>query len=84
MVLEVGSGGGLLLKLATEDWPLVQPTEVHVAVPPVHIAEPVLTPIGMHLYPLFICMTLHFRNNLLWKTTGRDTKVTIMYTYSKR
>ncbi|KAF2883485.1 hypothetical protein ILUMI_22658 [Ignelater luminosus] len=39
------AGGGLTLKLAADDWPLVQPTEVHVAVPPVHTAEPVLTPI---------------------------------------
>lgn len=27
---------------------LIDPLEVHVEVPPVHIAEPVLTPIGMH------------------------------------
>ncbi|KAF5297373.1 hypothetical protein FQR65_LT01303 [Abscondita terminalis] len=38
------SGGGLMLKLVADDWPLVQPAEVHVAVLPVHTAEPVLTP----------------------------------------
>lgn len=38
----------MLLKLTADDWPLVQPTEVHVAIPPVHTAEAVLTPIGMH------------------------------------
>lgn len=27
---------------------LIDPLEVHVEVPPVHIAEPVLTPIGKH------------------------------------
>ncbi|KAK4873317.1 hypothetical protein RN001_015346 [Aquatica leii] len=37
-------GGGLLMKLVADDWPLVQPAEVHVAVLPVHTAEPVLTP----------------------------------------
>lgn len=27
---------------------LIDPLEVHVEVPPVHVAEPVLTPIGMN------------------------------------
>uniref|UniRef100_A0A1Y1KTQ6 Rho guanine nucleotide exchange factor 12 n=3 Tax=Photinus pyralis TaxID=7054 RepID=A0A1Y1KTQ6_PHOPY len=37
-------GGGVMLKVAADDWPLVQPTEVHISVLPVHKAEPVLTP----------------------------------------
>lgn len=33
---------------------LIDPLEVHVEVPPVHVAEPVLTPIGI----LFVCLYL--------------------------
>ena len=38
------TGGGVMLKVTADVWPLVDPTEVHVAVLPVHKAEPVLTP----------------------------------------
>lgn len=48
------------MRLTADDWPLVQPTEVHVAVPPVHTAEPVLTPLG-NAHSLDYCtFPLHF------------------------
>lgn len=34
------------MRFAADDWPLIQPSEVQVELPPVHIAEPVLTPLG--------------------------------------
>lgn len=71
MVLEV-AGGGLTLKLAADDWPLVQPTEVHVAVPPVHTAEPVLTPIGMHCLLLELTPSYH-----LLKSKPHQVKQTV-------
>lgn len=46
MVLEI-IGGGQQSKVAADDWPLIQPSEVQVAVPPVLTAEPRLTPLGM-------------------------------------
>lgn len=45
VVLEV-IGGGQQSKVAADDWPLIQPSEVQVAVPPVLTAEPRLTPLG--------------------------------------
>lgn len=33
---------------------LIDPLEVHVEVPPVHIAEPVLTPIGIYMFLFLI------------------------------
>lgn len=45
VVLEV-IGGGQQSKVAVDDWPLIQPSEVQVAVPPVLTAEPRLTPLG--------------------------------------
>lgn len=46
-----GTGEPLRLVTCTQA-SLIDPLEVHVEVPPVHVAEPVLTPIGM----LFICL----------------------------
>lgn len=46
----VGSSGGskreALMRLATDDQPLIQPSEVLVNVLPVHTAQPIVTPIG--------------------------------------
>lgn len=47
--LEV-SGGGVQSKITADDWPLIQPSEVQVAVPPVLTAESRLTPIGTVLH----------------------------------
>lgn len=44
--LEVG--GGVTMKLSAEEWPLIQPSEMQVIVPPVHTAESVRTSLGMH------------------------------------
>ncbi|XP_017784842.1 PREDICTED: rho guanine nucleotide exchange factor 11 isoform X2 [Nicrophorus vespilloides] len=38
-------GEGVSVKLIPNEWPLIQPSEVQVANPPVHTAEPVLTPL---------------------------------------
>lgn len=38
------------MRLATEDQPLIQPSEVTVNVLPVHTAQPVVTPIGKYCY----------------------------------
>lgn len=40
------------LRLATEDQPLIQPSEVLVNVLPVHTAQPIVTPIGKYSYQL--------------------------------
>lgn len=37
-------------KVTVDEWPLIQPSEVQVAVPPVLTAESRLTPIGMILH----------------------------------
>lgn len=37
-------------KVTADDWPLIQPSEVQVAVPPVLTAESKLTPLGMTLH----------------------------------
>lgn len=42
----IGGGGQQLSKVAADDWPLIQPSEVQVALPPVLTAEPRLTPLG--------------------------------------
>ncbi|XP_076264695.1 rho guanine nucleotide exchange factor 2 isoform X4 [Rhynchophorus ferrugineus] len=40
-------GGGIQLtsKVTAEDWPLIQPSQVNIVVPPVHTAESMLTPL---------------------------------------
>lgn len=48
MVLEICGGGVMQSKIAADDWPLIQPSEVQVAVPPVLTAESRLTPLGMN------------------------------------
>lgn len=48
MVMVFLAGGGVSMKFAADDWPLIQPYEVQAEIPPVHSAAPVLTPIGMH------------------------------------
>lgn len=48
MVVVFLAGGGVSMKFAADDWPLIQPYEVQAEIPPVHSAAPVLTPIGMH------------------------------------
>ncbi|XP_072375594.1 rho guanine nucleotide exchange factor 12 isoform X3 [Diabrotica undecimpunctata] len=46
---EMVAGGGIQsTKVSAEEWPLIQPSQVSVAVPPVHVAESMLTPLGMH------------------------------------
>ncbi|KAL3284889.1 hypothetical protein HHI36_019025 [Cryptolaemus montrouzieri] len=42
---EGGGCVGVQNRVTAEDWPLIQPSQVHVAVPPVHTAESRLTPI---------------------------------------
>ncbi|XP_030755908.1 rho guanine nucleotide exchange factor 12 isoform X2 [Sitophilus oryzae] len=44
---DVTPGGGIQLttKVSAEDWPLIQPSQVNVVVPPVHTAESMLTPL---------------------------------------
>ncbi|ENN79924.1 hypothetical protein YQE_03743, partial [Dendroctonus ponderosae] len=45
---DVTSGGGgihVTTKVSAEEWPLIQPSQVSVAVPPVHTAESKLTPL---------------------------------------
>ncbi|XP_056631640.1 rho guanine nucleotide exchange factor 12 isoform X2 [Diorhabda sublineata] len=43
---EMVAGGGIqTTKVSAEEWPLIQPSQVNVAVPPVHIAESMLTPL---------------------------------------
>ncbi|CAH1107321.1 unnamed protein product [Psylliodes chrysocephalus] len=43
---EMVAGGGLqTTKVSAEEWPLIQPSQVSVAVPPVHTAESMLTPL---------------------------------------
>lgn len=51
-------GDGATEKLAADDWPLIQPSEMQIIIPPVHTAESVLTPLGMH------CL-LNFSNGIL-------------------
>ncbi|XP_074038354.1 rho guanine nucleotide exchange factor 2 isoform X3 [Leptinotarsa decemlineata] len=41
----VAGGGVQTTKVSAEEWPLIQPSQVSVAVPPVHIAESMLTPL---------------------------------------
>lgn len=43
-----GTGGGVesTTQISAEDWPLIQPSQVNVAMPPVHTAESMLTPLG--------------------------------------
>lgn len=49
MVLEMVAGGGIQTsKVSAEEWPLIQPSQVNIAVPPVLTAESTLTPLGMH------------------------------------
>lgn len=51
MVLDMVTGGGVQTsKLSAEDWPLIQPSQVNIAVPPVHTAESMLTPLGIHTF----------------------------------
>lgn len=61
MVLE---GGGVHTKVTADEWPLIQPSQVHVEVPPVHTAESRLTPLGMlgfHiLLTCLLCMPKYF------------------------
>ncbi|EFA00242.2 hypothetical protein TcasGA2_TC003070 [Tribolium castaneum] len=38
-------GGGVHTKVTADEWPLIQPSQVHVEVPPVHTAESRLTPL---------------------------------------
>lgn len=41
------SGGGVqTTRVTAEEWPLIQPSQVNVAIPPVHVAEAKLTLIG--------------------------------------
>lgn len=42
----IENGGPSNRIIGPEDWPLVQPSQVHVASPPVHVAELRLTPLG--------------------------------------
>ncbi|XP_066148059.1 rho guanine nucleotide exchange factor 12 isoform X2 [Euwallacea fornicatus] len=41
------NGGGIHItsKVSAEEWPLIQPSQVNVQVPPVHVAESMLTPL---------------------------------------
>lgn len=47
--IEATSGGGIHItsKVSAEEWPLIQPSQVNVQLPPVHIAESILTPLGI-------------------------------------
>jgi hypothetical protein len=56
MVLE---GGGVQTKITVDEWPLIQPSQVHVEVPPVHTAESRLTPLGMLLGYSHFVLKLH-------------------------
>lgn len=47
------------MRLATEDQPLIQPSEVTVNVLPVHTAQPVITPIGKYLQSFITAFTLY-------------------------
>lgn len=65
VILDVTSGGGgihVTTKVSAEEWPLIQPSQVSVAVPPVHTAESKLTPLGRALEP---------SNNMLLNCTSR-------------
>ncbi|CAG9824246.1 unnamed protein product [Phaedon cochleariae] len=43
---EMVAGGGVeTTRVSAEDWPLIQPSQVSIAVPPVHTAESMLTPL---------------------------------------
>ncbi|KAG5887050.1 hypothetical protein JTB14_020399 [Gonioctena quinquepunctata] len=43
---EMVAGGGVqTTRVSAEEWPLIQPSQVNVAVPPVHTAESMLTPL---------------------------------------
>lgn len=46
MVTGAGGGAESTTKITAEDWPLIQPSQVNVAMPPVHTAESMLTPLG--------------------------------------
>ncbi|CAH1989358.1 unnamed protein product [Acanthoscelides obtectus] len=41
----VAGGGAQASRVSAEDWPLIQPSQISIASPPVHTAEPVLTPL---------------------------------------
>lgn len=60
MVTGEGGGGGTetTTKISAEDWPLIEPSQVNVAMPPVHTAESMLTPLGNQSIRLS-CYTLH-------------------------
>lgn len=54
MVSGAGGGDESTTKICAEDWPLIQPSQVNVALPPVHTAESMLTPLGNSLnYALY-------------------------------
>ncbi|XP_050312480.1 rho guanine nucleotide exchange factor 11 [Anthonomus grandis grandis] len=40
-----GGGGAVTTIISADDWPLIEPSQVSVAVPPVHTAEQMLTPL---------------------------------------
>ncbi|XP_068892581.1 rho guanine nucleotide exchange factor 1 isoform X5 [Tenebrio molitor] len=44
-VASSSEGGGVQTKITVDEWPLIQPSQVHVEVPPVHTAESRLTPL---------------------------------------
>lgn len=52
----VAGGGVQTSKVSAEEWPLIQPSQVNIAVPPVHTAESMLTPLGMHFNLLHLIM----------------------------
>nr|CAI5843692.1 unnamed protein product [Callosobruchus analis] len=41
----VAGGGVQASRVSAEDWPLIQPSQISIASPPVHTAEPMLTPL---------------------------------------
>ncbi|XP_066256144.1 rho guanine nucleotide exchange factor 12 isoform X6 [Euwallacea similis] len=47
VILDETNGGGIHItsKVSAEEWPLIQPSQVNVQVPPVHVAESMLTPL---------------------------------------
>jgi len=55
-LLHIGTAEPLRMVTCTQ-LSLIDPLEVHVEVPPVHVAEPVLTPIGTYKHISSIILT---------------------------